>query len=393
MEKKIGILTFHKSLNYGSVLQAFALVQNLKNMGFNTEIIDYTQRNYGVNYSLMKAPFSLEAIKYDVIHFVFFPVLIKREKAFSQFRKKYLCLSKKNYQYGDNLEILSEMYDVLLCGSDQIWNPNARDFDPNFFLPFAKNTLKISYAVSINGGELNRTNIHEQIRENLMNFNFLSVRENSGKESLDTFLSRKKPISVVLDPTLLHQQTVYNSISSPRLIAEPYIFFYSINFADDAIGAAEILSERTGLPVYTLFAGRGNRAMLKMRGKIRFWVKSVGPEDFISLLKFANYVVTDSFHGTAFSIIYEKKFFSIASTDDKKEPIRDERICNILELFNISDRFVTKDQLYDFPVNLEINYAEVNRRRKNQINLASTYIKDSLTGRGDSNENCDCYSI
>lgn len=378
MAKKIGILTFHKSLNYGSALQAFALVQKLRKLGYDAEIIDYKQEKYDSLYKLLKAPVSAKAVKYDLVHMAFLGTLIKREKVFPDFCEKYLYLSKEKYQYGDDLNDLSERYDTIICGSDQIWNPNAVDFDINYFLPGVRNVSKVSYAVSINGGSLNNTSVAEQLKKNLLDFHVLSVREKSGRENLNDFLGGEREVSVVLDPTLLHNRDMYDAVSAPRLIKEPYIFFYSVNFMPDAIAAAENLSKRTGLPVYTLFAGRGSQYLLKAAKKFHMWKKSVGPESFISLLKYSDYVVTNSFHGTAFSVIYEKNFYSVGCADLNGQPKQDERICDGLAQFGLLDRVVTKEQIKNVPLDTKIDYESVGEKREKLIQESVNYLKDAL---------------
>lgn len=378
MGKKIGILTFHKSLNYGSALQAFALVQKLRELGYDAEVIDYKQNNYDYQYKLLKAPVSAKAVKYDIIHMAFLGTLIRRAKAFPDFCEKYLYLGKEKLKYGDDLSCLSEQYDTIICGSDQIWNPNARDFDTNYFLPDIQNVTKVSYAVSINGGSLASTSVADQLKKNLLAFHALSVREESGRKNLNDFLMGEREVSVVLDPTLLHNKEKYDAVSAPRLVQEPYIFFYSINFMPDAIQAAENLSKRTGLPVYTLFAGRGNKCLLKAANKFHIWKKSVGPEAFISLLKYSDYVVTNSFHGTAFSIIYEKNFYSVGCAGQDGQLKYDERICDGLAQFGLLDRVVTKEQIKDVSLDAQIDYQNVGKIREELIQESVNYLKDAL---------------
>lgn len=376
--KKAGILTFHKSINYGSVLQAYALLQTIIKIGNPVEIIDYQQKNYKYLYGILRKPCSLDNIKYNLINCCFLKALLTRKKNFENFRKKYLHLSDKRYEYGGNLEDIVRAYDVLICGSDQIWNPDAKDFDINFFLPFARRAQKISYAVSINGGILDTLDNKEELKDYLMDFDRISVRERSGKESLSSFLSEKKEISVVLDPTLLWKKEEYDKICSSRLIKEPYIFFYSVNFSDYAVKAAEILSDRLELPVYTLYTGRSSAKVMLTRKKIHFCLKTSSPEDFLSLIRNAEFVVTNSFHGTAFSLIYEKKFYSIGRVDGDKKLIPDERICNVLELFGIPGRFISCGELKTVSLKQEINYSAVNVRRQKLAEESRNYIMRAL---------------
>lgn len=378
MSKRVGILTFHKSLNYGSALQAYALLSKLGELGYEAEIIDYKQYNYEFLYTILRAPVSLLNIKYNIIHLCFLRTLLKRQKAFPSFWGKYFYLSSKKYQHGDDMRILGDEYDVIICGSDQIWNPNAGDFDRNYFLPEIKNAVKVSYAASLNGSDLASAPISKKLKQYLLEFDALSVRENSGRETLDKFLNGKKKVSVVLDPTLLYQKEKYDTIVSPRLVSEKYIFFYSVNFKKDAVQAAENLSKRTGLPVYTLFAGRGNKQILKAKRKFHFMRDAVGPEDFLSLLKHADYVVTNSFHGTAFSIIYEKKFYSIGCTDESGMIQYDERICDGLSLLGLTDRFITKEEIKSIDVDAPIKFEQVQERRNREIHRSITYIRDAV---------------
>lgn len=394
MSEKIGILTFHKSLNYGSALQAFALNKKLLEMGYDAEIIDYTQNNYYKLYGLLQMPFSISALKYDINHLLHLCTLIRRKRYFMKFASENLCLSSKKLSCGEDLRVFEKDYEILICGSDQIWNPNARDFDINYFFPGIVNIKKISYAVSLNSGDLNKLKNKKEIQNYLKDFQALSVRENSGKECLEELINYQKTVSVVLDPTLLHNREIYDSISAERQIERPYIFLYTVNFADYVLRAAEILSKRTGLPVYTLYTGRSGLKLIKTKGAIKICKKNVGPKGFISLIRYADYVVTNSFHGTAFSIIYEKQFWAIGNSDARGEIIRDERICDILEKLNISERFVKKQQTEY--VNLEncVDYSKVNKIKNQSVQKALDYLEDSIKYKGDNSyENSSDYSL
>lgn len=218
---KIGIMTFHKSINYGSVLQAYALAYKLREMGYEPEIIDYKQRNYDFQYRIIKPPFSPEALKHDFVNLNFYSIMKKRKAAFEKFRKVHLPLSKKEYCFGNSLSELDSLYDLLICGSDQIWNTNASDFDTAYFFPFAEKTPKISYAVSLNRGELYNSDDPELIRNCINNFKALSAREVSGRDKIFNFIDGKKDVSVVLDPTLLNYKEAYQPLANKRIIDEP----------------------------------------------------------------------------------------------------------------------------------------------------------------------------
>ncbi len=377
---KIGIMTFHKSINYGSVLQAYALALKLKNMGHEVEIIDYEQCNYGYQYNPIKMPVSFSALKHDFVNIFLIRTMFNRKSGFEKFRKKYLPLTDKEYFYGDDLSELDNKYDFLICGSDQIWNTNASDFDMAYFFPFAENTPKISYAPSLNLGELSNAKNPRKLKKCIMKFKALSAREDAGKDKILKFIENKKNVKVVLDPTLLNYKDDYEEISSKRVVKEKYIFFYSVNYAEDAVKAVEFLSNMTGLPVYTLPAGKGTRALLKIKTqrKINVCRDSVAPEDFLSLIKYADYVVTNSFHGTAFSIIFEKNFFSIRSdvgTDSNKI---DARLYNILSYLDLQERYLFLDEFIKFDIDKPISYKEVNKKREKQIIESVDFLKNNL---------------
>lgn len=382
--KKIGILTFHKSINYGSALQAFALLEAIKVIVEDTEveIIDYQQRKYNYIYGIYREIQSLGDIKNNIGNTLFFNMLRKRKNDFCEFREKYLNLSKKKYQYGDDLSGLSKEYKCIICGSDQIWNPSATDFDINYFLPIPNCIKKIAYAVSLNSGNLEDAENVEEIRKRIKEFDQLAVREVSGKDKLENFLHHKDIVSVVLDPTLLHEKEFYQKISTSRFIVEPYIFFYSVNYTPYAIKAAEILSERTGLPVYTLYSCRSVFCIRNLGGKIKIWKKNIGPKDFLSLIQYADHVVTNSFHGTAFSLIFQKNFYAIGKSSTEEKVVIDERICNILGILGIQKRFLTYEDIKSIPIKNDIDYKKVTTNIKILSNESIRYIKNALFTEG-----------
>lgn len=380
--KKIGILTFHKSINYGSVLQAYALQNILIKLGYAVEIIDYEPDNYKYLYGFFRIPKNKIDVKYDIINLCVCRILIRRRRLFTEFRNKNLHLSKNSYRYGESLDEMDRLYDAVIVGSDQIWNPRAKDSDINFFLPFLKNASKVSYAVSLNDGFLDDVQNQEKIKECLMDFESISTRENSGKKNVERFLDYKQFVQVVLDPTLLHSKEDYLKICASVPVKEPYIFFYSVFHCQESVEAVEILSKRAGMPVYTLFTNYQSHGTMRHHKEIKFIQKNISPSDFISLIANADYVVTDSFHGTAFSIIFEKNFYSIGKTSGKKEKFRDERICGLLDTLKLDNRYISKYEIENIDITETIDYRQVNTLREILINKSTAFLKNALD-RGD----------
>ena len=375
--EKIGIITFHKSVNYGSVLQAYALRATLEKLGYNAEVIDYQPDNYKYLYGLFRFPRNVRDIKFDIINFLHLSLLNKRKKQFADFRKKYLHLSKNKYQFGDDISSLNNIYSAIICGSDQIWNPKAKDSDVNFYLPIEHKAKKIAYAVSLNDGFANEYKDKAKYRMYIADFDSLSVREISAQSDLETFLGKNKRVQVVLDPTLLLQKQDFEVICAPRRIEGSYIFFYSVHHNPATVRAVQKLSERLSLPVYFLYTNVQSHKTTNNK-QFMYPQNNISPEDFVSYIKNASFVVTDSFHGTAFSIIFEKKFFSIAKMDENGFKIRDERICGILELLGLSDRFVSEMEIENCSVKDQPDYVVVDEKRKKLIQKSIQFIKDAL---------------
>lgn len=375
---KIGILTFHKSVNYGSVLQAYALQKKLKALGYSAEIIDYEPKQYQYLYGLFRKPVNMKNLKFDWINLRFFRLLKNRKKNFELFRNNYLCLSKEKYCYGEDINGWADQYSTIITGSDQIWNPLAKDSDETYFLPIQKKVNKISYAVSLNDGFSNGFQDPDLYKNRILEYDALSVREEAAKQDLEFFLEHKKKIEVVLDPTLLHKKEDFYEICEKQMVDKPYIFFYSVNHSNDAVEAVSELSKRTGLPVYMLFTNIRSRRTINLHKEFHYLRKETSPQAFVSLVRYADYVVTDSFHGTAFSIIFEKNFYSIGKTEKNGNKKRDERICGILEKLGLLSKFVSTTEIASVDLQSEIDYSSVNQIRDVLIKDSEDYLKQAI---------------
>lgn len=375
---KIGILTFHKSINYGSVLQAYALQKKVEKLGHTVEIIDYEPNQYKHLYGLFRKPVNIRNIKFDWINLRFFHLLKTRKKNFETFRSNYLRLSKEKFCYGENVDCWSDQYSTILTGSDQIWNPLAKDSDENYFLPIPHKVNKVAYAVSLNDGFAEEFQNPDLYKNRILEYDAISVREESARRDLDSFLDKKKEIKVVLDPTLLHSKEDFYEICEKRIVDRPYIFFYSVNHSDDAVDAVAKLSKRTGLPVYMLFTNIRSRRTVNLHKEFHYLRTETSPQAFVSLVRYADYVVTDSFHGTAFSIIFEKNFYSIGKKDKNGNKIRDERICGILEKLGLLSRFISSTEIASVDIQSEIDYSGVKQIRESLIRDSEKYLKRSI---------------
>lgn len=371
--KNIGIITFHRSHNYGSVLQTYALQTVLrKNLtDYNCEIIDFTPPNSKEIYNIFKKNNSVKNVVKNILELFTYKFKKIRYKEFEKFINTKFILSQNRYFSEFQLKGMPHKYDVLICGSDQIWNTNCIDFDYSYYLPFAKNTKKISYAPSLGPGKpFKNSEDKERIKEYLRDFHSISVRENGGTKIIQQLTNKK--VFTVVDPTLLLKAKDWDNISSNQTIDKEYIFFYSIGYKKDDINIAKWFSKKFNLPVITLFTV-GNRIIFS--GFEIF--KNQSPGDFINLIKNAKLVLSSSFHGTVFSIIYRKPFYSIRKMRDDKI-IEDDRINTLLEEFKLTDRQVDINSVNFIEDPFTVNYTKSEKYIEKARKESMDYLLNSI---------------
>lgn len=360
----IGILTFHKSVNYGSVLQAWALQRMLTLKGFDTEIIDYEPEKYGQLYNVFLKPDSPRAMVKNLNRVPVMTILARQNKSFARFRKENLRLSSESYRAENQEDISRKGYEAVVCGSDQIWNTGAKDADSVYFLPFPIPGRKAAYAVSLNTGSFGEGIDAELYKKWISDFDYLSCREQDGVNKLRSLVGEERQVDLALDPTLLHNKVEYARITSPKLIRGKYIFVYYVWFDKSIVSAARRISKRTGLPVYTIEMAKGGRAYLRlMKNGIRPVTRALAPGDYLSLIKNAAYVVTDSFHGTAFSLVFEKQFVCINDKAGENGYKNDVRITGILNRLGLRDRYITSEESDSFDLDAPVDYRKVTKKR------------------------------
>ena len=384
MDKKntrIGILTFHKAINYGSVLQAWALQQTLKTNEYDSEIIDYEPKELKHLYETRLK--DAKGFKRKLKRFLSLKgkVFLQREK-FQCFRKEDLYLSKEKYTYNSDFGSIADKYDVIITGSDQVWNTNIEDCDPVFFLPFHFKGKKIAYACSVNEGRVNERFPEEWLNKWLQQYNFISVREQSGVEKVSSFLDNNMKIYNTLDPTLLLDKEMYNSLIGEKIKQEHYIFLYNMWTKMEGIQVARKISEKLGLPVYTLTNQMDMIRIIKYSSNgVKVDLQHTGPKDFLNYIYYSDFVITDSFHGTAFSIIFNKEFLTLNAHTDNGKYKNDERLKNILSHESLSERFVKIGDIDSFDLRKKIDYKIVNEYRENLKSQSLCLLFDAIEGR------------
>lgn len=354
--KKIGIITFHRSYNYGSVLQAYALQKKIKELApeVSCEHIDYYPPNYKKMRSIFVPIKSVRNLVRNIIALIkLYPITNKRAKAFDNFVKENISLSKKSWYEVESIEEIDELYNIVIAGSDQIWNCTVSDFSPAYLFRKVKRAKKTSYAPSLGSGDFTKIK-DSKCFDDLNSFSYISTREASGARRIEKYL--KKPentIPVVIDPTLLLNENEYENIISKEKIDGEYIFFYSVDQSNISLKIASEFAKKLNIPIISIYSSKSS-IRLKTYG-IKLSRKS-SPSDFLSLIKNAKYVLTDSFHGTAFSVIFRKNFFSICH---KNEKIRDSRINNLLSSINLQNRMLFIEEPLKKDLSIPVDFLSI----------------------------------
>ena len=291
MPTTAAVITLHQVNNYGTQLQAYATQEKMKEYFDDVVFIDYRRPDtYGTglldNYAKGN-PLKAVAIM---------PTLMCWKKVFDGFRKKYLNLTKQTYLSNSDFENFVDFADVYISGSDQVWNTGWNGgVIPAFYLSFAPDDKpKYAYASSFGKSLLEDKDIALSKRF-IDRFDAISVREESGIDILHNQYGYERATRI-LDPTLAMPASFWRNIAPPRRVKEDYILIYNLNRSHEFDQYAVELSKRTGLPIY--------RFCTRVDQIFRTGKSLVVPQvfDFISLVDNATYVLTDSFHATAFSM-------------------------------------------------------------------------------------------
>ncbi len=299
---KAGVITFHSAHNFGATLQTWALQKVLKNYNIEASVINYHPGIIDDLYNPLKGKYGIEKKIAGIKLRYQNPKSLERDHNYISFiRNNFKLLG--DYTAYEELEAAGLDLDAYIVGSDQVWNSeHIGGFDPAYFLDFVKpGPLKFSYAASI-GRDYILPIYHDNIRNSLKSFTAISVREKSAKKPVKKLAG--KEVDVVLDPTLLLPREEYEEIKTTPYIKDKYIFVYMIEHNPDVVTFANKVSTATGLPIVQR---RPNKIF---KNEIASCYTSA-PGDFLGLIENAEYVITNSFHGTVFSIIYETPFISM----------------------------------------------------------------------------------
>lgn len=367
---KVGILTFHNTLNHGASLQSYALQQSIKNMGVDCKIIDYTNdfiKNRDDVFVRVKNELKNKKI-YSVIKIYVGYLLLKlRWLQFSKFYKHYLHWTDESFISSDESKSLTEKFDKFIVGSDQVWNYNLTGADPAYFLDFVdKDSRKIAYAASF--GLLNiPDNLIKVYSDNLKKIKYLSTRESYGCQLVKNLIG--KDAELVLDPVFLLDKEKWLSLCDNNVKKDKYIFCYTTKLDQWSNFLTQTKFPINDYKIYKL-------SILTIKDFINPKVKisfCISPIKFISLISGANLVVSASFHCIAMAIILNVPFVAILTGDQGK----DERLFSILKIAGLENRILNKGMDIN-DINKPIDFLLVEEILKKYKNKSLDFLKNAV---------------
>lgn len=356
----IGIITFHGSHNYGSVLQAYATQRLLDNIGHDSEIINFRMKSQKDYYALYPIKYGIRTMIGNILLLPFHNSRKIRYEKFESFMRNRYKLSGIELKTYDDLKTVSSKYDIYLAGSDQIWSNHIPelvhsnvDYTGVYFLDFVEDRKRrISFASSI--GEANENDLANKV-ELLQKFYRISTRETYGVNILSKISGRS--IVKVLDPTLMLSKEEWLSlIEKQPIVHGEYIFLYTLRGLRKVMKWGKYLSKL------------GKKLNMKVVCISPFFpifipgienIYNAGPRDFINLINYASIVFTDSFHGTAFSINLNKPFFSLTPNEDG-----DVRKKEIMEILDVGDRIISSHNQVTNISDWQLDYSKRNTNQK-----------------------------
>lgn len=357
---KVATLTFQNTTNYGASLQCYALYRTLQILGADAAVIDY-------NGPYLNKPYKLAALKEKgliryILGNIWTLIRVPRIKSFNEFNRNIKFTRRVDEH---SIKSLEPEYDLFITGSDQVWNGSLSTYDTNYFLSFVKDEKKkASYAASFGFLKVPEGK-EEWYKEQLSGYHYYNVRETSGQKIVKEMTGEDAKLTI--DPTLLLQRDEWMKVMKEPKNKEPYILVYQITPSKKITQAVEKLRKETGYKVLAI------PFIADFPHRFKSLI-TIGPSDFIGLFCHASFVVTDSFHGTAFSLIFNKNFWTLSRKNES-------RITSLLNILGLEDRILYFED--DLSINLTqpINYENANIMFESYRENALTIIKDMINER------------
>lgn len=365
---KIGIITFHNSYNCGSMLESYAIQEAIMDSGCkNTEIIDFSSSGQKELYSVFQKNDSIKNILKNILIISAAKKIKKNNQKYEKFKINNFKLSRS---YSDDDEIAENEYDIVVAGSDQIWNTTIKDASDKYFINWTTMPRKVAYAPSFGSKNILKYNkTPEKYKKLISNFDALSIREKNGQKWIKDLTG--KTAELLIDPTLLFDAKKYDKIlDNTNTPSGKYVFFYCPQFDPEICKLVKRISKKYKLPV---ICWSSKSYATKRVWKYGFHLpRYESPAVYLSLIKNAQLIITTSFHGTIFSTIYRKKFFTVKNGGMFGD---DDRVKTLIEQLGIEERLIPIkfNESYDYlaPVDYSIyekNLPKLQRKARDYIN-------------------------
>lgn len=354
-KKKIGIMTFHRAINYGAVLQCYALNKSCQKLGFETETIDFNPFGHYTYRGLLKTK-PMKAIARTMTF-----------RYMNKFVDDYLNPTPHT-EDPEWIKNNPPKDDIVIVGSDMVWSPNVTgQYLHNYLLDFLPNSItKIAYAASI-GGRDNIGDATDIFKLNLVAFKAISTRERNSVNILQELSG--KNVEDVCDPSLLLSKEEYSKIEKKKIIRKPYLIVFSLSGDEKVEMLAKYVKKNKGLKIVNIAPTYLKYADINFFG--------LRPEEWLYLIHNASFIVTDSFHGTIFSIIYRKPFFSIkVQQQNGGRALANGRVENLLAQTGLTERYV--DSFVPENHSIEIDYSKAESQIENYISRSQVWLEDAL---------------
>lgn len=363
--KRIAIITLHAINNYGSVLQTFATEQLFKEFGFTPITIDYIRDTAQMNtvWKILKAKNLSITLKIKTLLVHLFSKNKKRADSFNSFRNNYLHLTDKRYLSDKDLNEDFPEADIYCTGSDQTWNVEIQGCVPDgFFLNFVPdNKIRIAFSASFGIDRLS-DEYKEIVHDRLKKYKAISVREQSGLSILQ-YIGIKGQL--VLDPTLAIDQNVWEKLAAPKMFDEDYLLAYQLN---RNLKFTQYMKDFARVHNLKIVQVRARKDTSLENG---ICLTDATPQEWLSLIKNAKYVLTDSFHCTAYCILFHREFMCIYP------PKFSTRLDSILSQTGLMERKITDFKNFSY-CDKPIDFGPIDNWLMDERKKTLSFLKNAL---------------
>lgn len=365
-KKKITVLTLQNVRNYGSVLQAFATQKVFESLGCEINFFDYTRKDNATSLARLKTWTEGKSILKKIIYTILlYPTFKQQDKIFTNFIRRHLHIHPGIYSSENDFRNIKFTSDIYCTGSDQTWNSGwNKGLLPEMFLSFVPDSKKkIAYAASFGKSQLDEWE-KEETKNYLKRYAAISVRESTGVD-ICRELNIKNCVHV-LDPTLQMNQDFWMQYVGKRKFKESYVLIYQLNSNSQFDKYAQQYAKQRGLKLLR-FCTRFDQCI---RPGIPLFIPNV--LDFINYITYADTVITDSFHATAFCINMNTDFISVYPHNYNS------RLSSILEMTHLTHRHLTSYDDFSFTEKTNINFTKANQILEKERKIGLEFLKKAI---------------